>query len=66
MKGMLNHVKGCLEEISLDHILHHDKNDLKSNNNPKEITNKILNLAASVKTNENYVLFPARPSCKKR
>ena len=55
---MLRHVKGCLEDTSPDHIiLHHGTNDLRSNNTPDETTDKILNLAASVKTNENQVFI---------
>ena len=48
---MLYHVKGCLEDTSRDHIiLHNSTDDLKSNDTPEEIVDKILNLAASVKT----------------
>ena len=55
---MLRHVKGCLEDTSPDHIiLHHGTNDLRSNNTSDETTDKILNLAASVKTNENRVFI---------
>ena len=56
IKPMLLNVKGCLEDTSPDHIiLHHGKNDLKCNDTPEEIADKILNLAALVKTNENEV-----------
>ena len=49
---MLHHPKGCLEDTPPDYIiLQHDTNHLKSNAAPAEIFNKILNLAASVKTN---------------
>ena len=52
---MLHHVTGCLEDTSPDYIiLYHDTNDLKSNETPEEIADKILNVAASFKTNENH------------
>ena len=55
---MLHHIKGCLEDTYLDNtILNHRTNDLKSNSTTEEITDKILNLAASVKTNENEVFI---------
>ena len=57
---MLHHIKGCLEDTYLDNtILHHRTNDLKSNSTTEKITDKILNLAASVKTNENEVFISA-------
>ena len=59
------HINGCLEDTYPDHIiLQYVTNELRSNNTLEEITDKILNLAASAKTNENQVLF--RSSCKKR
>ena len=59
-KGMIHHVKGCLEDTSPDFIiLHHDTNDLNSNNTSKEIADKILNLAASIKTSKIKFSFPA-------
>ena len=55
-KGMIHHVKGCLEDTSPDFIiLHHGTNDLNSNSTSEEIADKILNLAASVKTSKNQV-----------
>ena len=60
-KGMTHHVKGCLEDISPDFIiLHHGTNDLNGNNTSEEIADKILNLAASIKTSKNkvFVSFP--------
>ena len=53
-KGMIHNVKGCLEDTSPDFIiLHHGTNDLNSNSTSEEIANKILNLAASIKTSKN-------------
>ena len=55
-KGMIHHVKGCLEDTSPDFIiLHHGTNDLNSNSTSEEIADKILNLAASIKTSKNQV-----------
>ena len=55
-KGMTHHVKGCLEDTSPDFIiLHHGTNDLNGNNTSEEIADKILNLAASIKTSKNQV-----------
>ena len=55
-KGMIHHVKGCLEDISPDFIiLHHGKNDFNDNSTSGKIADKILNLAASIKTNKNQV-----------
>ena len=43
-KGMIHHVKGCLEDTSPDFIiLHHGKNDLNGNSTCEEIADKILN-----------------------
>lgn len=43
-KGMLHHIQECLEDTSPDHIiLHHGTNDLKSNNIPEQIADKMLN-----------------------
>ena len=53
-KGMIHDVKGCLEDTFPDFIiLHHGTNDLNSNSTSEEIANKILNLAASIKTSKN-------------
>ena len=53
---MIHHVKGCLEDTSPDFIiLHHDTNDLKGNSTSEENADKILNLAASIKTSKNQV-----------
>ena len=53
---MIHHVKGCLEDTSLDFIiLHHDTNDLNGNSTSEENADKILNLAASIKTSKNQV-----------
>ena len=58
IKGMLHHVKGCLEDTSPDQIFsHHDTNVLRSNDTPGEIADKILSLAASIETNENHVFI---------
>ena len=55
-KSMIHHVKGCLEDTSLDFIiLHHSTNVLNSSSSSKKIADKILNLAASVKTSKNQV-----------
>ena len=51
---MLHHVKGCLGYT--DYILlRHDTKDLKSNDTPEEMADEILNLVASVKTNEDFI-----------
>ena len=53
-KGIIPHFKGCLEDTFPDLILlHHGMNYLNSNSTSEEIANKILNLAASVKTSKN-------------
>ena len=55
-KGMIHHVKGCLEDTFTDFIiLHHGKNKLNSNSISEQIEDKILNLAASIKTSKNKV-----------
>ena len=55
-KSMIHHVKGCLEDTSPDFIiLHHSTNVLNSSSSSKKIADKILNLAASVKTSKNQV-----------
>ena len=52
-KGMMHHVKGWLEDTSPDFIiLHHSTNDLNGNSTSEEIADKILNLAASIKTSK--------------
>ena len=60
-KGMIHHVKGCLEDTSPDFIiLHHGTNDLNSNSTSEEIADKILNLVALIKTSKkSSFLFPA-------
>ena len=51
---MVHHLKSYLEEAPPDHIiLHHTINDLKCNDTSEVMTDKILNSAVSVKTNEN-------------
>lgn len=56
--GIVHYVKGCLEDNFPDNIiLRHDTNDLESNNTSEGIAYKMLNLAVSVKTNENKFLF---------
>ena len=56
-KGMIHHVKGCLEDTSPGFIkLHHGTNDLNSNSTSEETADKILNLATSIKTSKNQVL----------
>ena len=55
-KGMIHHVKGCLEDTFTDFIiLHHGTNDLNGNSTSEEIEDKTLNLAASIKTSKNQV-----------
>ena len=55
-KGMIHHVKGCLEDTSPDFIiLHHGSNYINANGTSEEIAGKILNLAASIKTSKNQV-----------
>ena len=55
-KGMVNHVKGCLEDTSPDFIiLHHGTNDLNGSRTSEEIADKILNLAVSIRTSKNQV-----------
>ena len=55
-KGMIHHVKGCLEDTFPDFIiLHHGTNDLNGNSTSEEIEDKTLNLAASIKTSKNQV-----------
>ena len=58
-KSIIHHVKGCLEDTTPDFIiLHYGANNLKGNSTSKAsegITNKILNLAASVKTSKNQI-----------
>ena len=56
-KGMIHHVKGCLEDTSTDFIiLHHGTNCLNGNSTSEEIADKILNLGASIKSSKNQVL----------
>ena len=53
-KGMIHHVKSCLEDAFLDFIiLHHGTNNLNGNSTSEEIADKILNLAALIKTSKN-------------
>ena len=55
-KGMIHHVKGCLDDTFPDFIiLHHDRNDLNSNSTSEAIEDKILNLTASIKIGKNQV-----------
>ena len=55
-KGMIHHVKCCLEDTSPDFIiLHHGTNDLNDNSTSEEIADKTLNLAASIKIRKNQV-----------
>ena len=55
-KGMIHHVKCCLEYTSPDFIiLHHGTNDLNDNSTSEEIADKTLNLAASIKIRKNQV-----------
>ena len=55
-KGMIHHVKGCLEDTFPDFIiLHHGTNDLNGNSTSEETEDKTLNLAASIKTSKNHV-----------
>ena len=55
-KGMINHVKGCLDNKSPDfNTLHHGTNDLNGNSRSGEIPDKVLNLTASIKTSKNQV-----------
>ena len=58
-KGMIHHVKGCLEDTSPDFIiLHHGSNYINANGTSEEIAGKILNLAASIKTSKIKFPFP--------
>ena len=50
-KDMIHDVKGCLEDTSPDFIM----KDLNGNTTSEEMADKILNLAASVKTSINQV-----------
>ena len=51
---MIHHVNGCLGHTSLDFIiLHYGTNDLNASSTSEEIADKVLNLAASVKTSKN-------------
>ena len=55
-KGMIPHVKGCLQDTSPDFvILHYDTNDLNDSSTSEEIAEKILNLATLIKTRKNQV-----------
>ena len=55
---MVHNLKGSLEDGLPNHIiLHHTMNDLKSNDASEGMTDKMLNLAASVKTNENQTFI---------
>ena len=55
-KDMVHDVKGSLEDTSPDFmIFHHCANDLNGNSTSEEIADKILNLAASIKTSKNQV-----------
>ena len=55
---MVHHLKSCLEDAPRDHIiLHHTMNDLNSNDTSEGMTDKILNLAASVKTDKNQMFI---------
>ena len=57
-KGMIHHVKGCLEDTFTDFIiLHHGTNDLNGNSTSEETEDKTLNLAASIKTSKNHVFI---------
>ena len=52
-KGMIHHVKGCLEDTFPDFvILHHGANDLNDNSTSEEIAD---NLAASIKTSKKKI-----------
>ena len=55
-KDMVHDVKDSLEDTSPDFmIFHHCANDLNGNSTSEEIADKILNLAASIKTSKNQV-----------
>ena len=58
-----------LEDISTDFIiLHHGRNDLNGNSTSGKIEDKILNLAASVKTSKNqfFVLVTRKDKLNKK
>ena len=58
-KGMIYHVKGCLEDTSPDFaILDNGANDVNGNSTSAEIADKILNLAGSIKTNKSQFFVP--------
>ena len=55
-KDMVHDVKDSLEDTSPDFmIFHHCANDLNGNSTSEEIADKILNLAASIKSSKNQV-----------
>ena len=55
---MVHNLKGSLKDALPNHIiLHHTMNDLKSNDASEGMTDKMLNLAALVKTNENQIFI---------
>ena len=56
-EGMIHHVKGCLQDTSPPNsiILHHGTNNLKSKGPPEQITDNIIYLGTSVKSDENCV-----------
>ena len=57
-KGMIHHVRGCLEDTSPDFIiLYHGANELNGNSASEEIADKILNLAASIKTSKDQIFL---------
>ena len=58
-KGMIHHVKGCLEDTSPNFIiLLHDTNDLNGNSTSEEIPDKILNLLLQSKLVKIKFSFP--------
>ena len=54
-KGMIHHVKGCLQDTSAPNtiIVHLGTNDSKRKSNPEQIADNIISLVTSVKSDEN-------------
>ena len=56
-EGMKHHVRGCLEDNSPDTaIIHFGTNNLKNNESVEDIATDIMNLAISVKNEQETVV----------
>ena len=55
-KQMMNYVKPMIEEKPEFIILHNGTNDLRSNADPEEIANNIVDVAVSCKENSSEVI----------